>query len=227
MSNLEQIITLTTLYISRGQGLETIFEKYGDTENIKLVAIKFKSAPSSEHSLVYQIGPARCKLQKGLIITAQTWYDEEVADFIENYEIYQDIASKRGDGGVFDRGACEKIYLLDKETNTVAEYGLVPKKDRIYTPEYKELGIRALNPKYQVSLELTGNLFTLEDKNKLKKWRTLKTTDFTRPQLERMLPSLCAATKIRTCNRTRKAIITEQEISCRFDGDTPKHFEVS
>ena len=222
MSNLEQVIAVTTLYLSRGQGLETILEKYGDTEKVRLVAVKFKSAASSIHSMSYQIGPARCKLQRGLIITSQTWYEDDVVDFIQNYKDYQHVASKRGDGGVFDRGSCDAIYLLDKETNTVAEFGLVPKKDRIYTPEYVQFGIRALNSQYQVSLELTGILYILEDKNKLRKWKTLKNTDFTRPQLERMIPGICASTKIRTCNRTRTAIMTDREVSCRFDGDIPK-----
>ena len=225
MSDLEQVIAVTTLYLSRGQGLETILEKYGDTEKVRLVAVKFKSAASSIHSMSYQIGPARCKLQSGLIITSQTWYEDDVVDFIQNYDNYQHIASERGDGGVFDRGSCDAIYLLDKETNTVAEFGLVPKKDRIYTPEYVQFGIRALNSQYQVSLELTGILYILEHKNKLRKWKTLKNTDFTRPQLERMIPGICASTKIRTCNRTRTAIMTDREVSCRFDGDIPKQEE--
>lgn len=217
MSNRAQSITITTLFLTRGEGLEIILEKFGENDNSKLVAIKYKSAPSSIHSIPVQIGPARLKLQKGLSMNPQTWHIKDITDFVENYETYQDIAARKGNGGVFDRGSCEKIYLLDKMTNTVAEFGLVPKKDRIYTPEYKTLGIRALNPQYQISLELTGTLYILTDKNKLKKWRLMDKSDFTRPQLRRRLPGVCEVTRMRTCIRTRIAIMTEEEKSCIFD----------
>lgn len=213
MSNREQIATITTLFLTRGEGLEIILEKFGENDNSKLVAIKYKSAPSSIHSIPVQIGPARLKMQKGLSINPQTWNIEDITDFVENYEIYQDRAAREGNGEVFDRGSCEKIYLLDKMTNTVAEFGLVPKKDRIYTPEYKKLGIRALNPQYQISLELTGILYILTDKNQLKKWRLMDRNDFTRPQIRRYLPGICEIARMRTCIRTRKAIMTEEEKS--------------
>jgi len=197
--------------------LEIILDKFGENDNSKLIAIKYKSAPSANHSLPIQIGPARLKLQKGLSISPQTWHIEDIADFVENYELYQHRAASEGNGGVFDRGSCEKIYILDKITNTIAEFGLVPKKDRIYTPEYKEIGIRALNPNYQISLELTGTLYILTDKNKLKKWRLMDRGDFTRPRIRSRLPGICEVAKMRTCIRTRKAIMTEEEKSCIFD----------
>jgi len=217
MSNREQIGTITTLFLTRGEGLEIILDKFGENDNSKLIAIKYKSAPSANHSLPIQIGPARLKLQKGLSISPQTWHIEDIADFVENYELYQHRAASEGNGGVFDRGSCEKIYILDKITNTIAEFGLVPKKDRIYTPEYKEIGIRALNPNYQISLELTGTLYILTDKNKLKKWRLMDRGDFTRPRIRSRLPGICEVAKMRTCIRTRKAIMTEEEKSCIFD----------
>lgn len=217
MVNGEQTGTITTLFLTRGEGLEIILEKFGENDNSKLVAIRYKSAPSSIHSTPLQIGPARLKLQRGLSINPQTWRIEDITDFVENYEVYQDIAARKGNGGVFDRGSCEKVYLLDKITNTVAEFGLVLKKDRIYTPEYKKLGIRALNPQYQVSLELTGTLYILTEKNKLRKWRLMGRNDFTRPQLRRRLPGVCEVTRMRTCIRTRKAIMTEEEKSCMFE----------
>lgn len=217
MSSGTQTVTITTLFLTRGEGLEIILEKHAETDNSKLIAIKYKSAPSANHSVPIQIGPARLKLQKGLSISPQTWHIEDISDFVENYELYQDRAARRGNGGVFDRGSCEKIYILDKTTNTIAEFGLVPKKDRIYTPEYMELGIRALKPNYQISLELTGTLYTLTDDNKLKKWGVMSRSDFTRPQLERFLPGICEVARMRTCVRTRKAIMTEEETSCFFD----------
>jgi len=222
MGELEQLTTITTLYIPRGEPLEIIFQKYGNTDKVKLIAIKYTSPSTSGHSILYQIGPARCKLQKGLSITSQTWYEKDIEDFIKNYDAYQDIAARRGgDGDVFDRGMCEKVYLLDKEKNWIAEFGLVPKKDRIYTPEYKQFGIRALNQKYQISLELTDTLYILDEKNKLKKEKKIPHGDFTRPQLENLLPAICSVVKIRTCNRVKTAIITEKELDCRFDGIIP------
>jgi len=217
MSNREQIGTITTLFLTRGEGLELILEKFGENDKSKLVAIKYKSAPSAIHSIPVQIGPARLKMQKGLSINPQTWHIKDITDFVENYETYQDMAARKGNGGVFDRGSCEKVYLLDKMTNTIAEFGLVPKKDRIYTSEYKKLGIRALKPNYQISLELTGTLYILTDKNQLKKWRLMDRTDFTRPQLRRRLPGVCEVTRMRTCIRTKIPIMTEQEKSCSFD----------
>lgn len=208
------VITITTLYFDRGKGLETILEQFIETEEIRMVGLKFKSALSAEHQTKKKIGSLTCTLPRGIKITSQFMKESDVKSFWENYEAYQHDAALLGNGGVFDRGSCEQVYLLDKITNTVAEFGLVPKKDRIYTPEYKNLGIKALNPNYQVSLELTGTLYILEDKDKLKKWKTMPRGDFTKPQLEKYLPGVCTAVKMRTCIRERIAIMIDKERSC-------------
>jgi len=141
-----------------------------------------------------------------------------IANIIKYYDEYQHQSAMKGNGDLFYRIICEKLYLLDKHTNTVAEFALVPKKDRMYTTDYLERGIQALNPQYQISLELTPNLYIITDENKLRKWRTIRQTDFTRPNLESILPGVCRATFIRTCLRERTAIMTDAEIACTFNG---------
>ena len=219
MASPEQFIEVTTLYIYRGRGLQAILEKYGDKEDVKLVGATIKSLSTSVHAIYTNIGPIKVKDQRGLVITPQRLNGEDIANIIKFYDEYQDQSARKGNGGLFDRIICEKIYLLDKETNTVAEFALVPKKDRIYTSEYLEKGIKALNPLYQVSLELTQNLYIITDKNQLKKWKTIGRTDFTKPQLEKILPGVCRSTFVRTCLRTRTAIMTDAEIQCIFNGD--------
>jgi len=161
-------------------------------------------------------------MRRGCEITSQRLTEEEIADFRKNYDYYQDVAAKKGDGDLFDRGICEAIYLLDKETNTVAEFTLIPKESRKYTEEYKNKGIKALNAKYQTSLELSGKLYILTDKNQLKKWKDIPHTDFTRPQLEKTLPGVVKTTYVRICQRIKEAKIIDREISCSFDGDIKK-----
>lgn len=219
MTSPEQIIEITTLYIYRGQGLEALLEKYGDTEDVKLVGATIKSHSTSGHAIYTNIGPIKVKDQRGLVITSQRLYEDDIANIIKFYDDYQHQSAVKGDGDLFYRIISEKLYLLDKHTNTVAEFALVPKKDRIYTADYRKRGIQALNPALQISLELTPNLYILTDKNKLRKWRMIKQTDFTRPTLESILPGVCRATFLRTCLRERTAIMIDTEISCTFDGD--------
>jgi len=218
MASLGQILEVTTLYIYRGQGLESLLEKYGDTEDIKLVGATIKSHSTSDHAIHTNIGPIKVKEQRGLIITSQRLYEDDIANIIKFYDEYQHQSALKGDGDLFYRIICEKLYLLDKHTNTVAEFELVPKKDRIYTTDYKKRGIQALNPSLQISLELTPNLYIITDKKKLKKWRMIKQTDFTRPTLESILPGVSRATFIRTCLRERTSIMTDKEIECKFNG---------
>lgn len=214
--------TVTTLWFTRGRGLEAILDQFTETDEVRLVGIKFKSSLTADHQLLYNIGCARLIAPRGLKLDAQFWTESEVRDFWKNYELYQDLAARRGDGGVFDRGYIEEVYLLDKTTNTVAKFALVPTKDRIYTSEYDRMGIKALNPKYQSSLELTNPLYTLNDKDKLKKWKMIPNDDWTRPSLEKLLPGICASVRMRTCIRERSAIMTDKEISCSFEGTIPR-----
>lgn len=221
---MEEIITITDLFIYRGTGIEGLLEKYGNNEKVRLIKLILNTNQSGDYVTEYQIGPLTVKQNKSLYMN-KTLYKKDLENLIKyQINIYEQIKKDFQDYDFEERTYCEKLYLEDKETHNVAEFKLVSKDEKIPTLKFLTRGIQSINPLFKCPLEFSGKLFNLWY-GKLKKIKELKRNERTKPQLLRYIPNIYEATYAKTCELGVEIKTIPKELSCRFDGETPKEVE--
>lgn len=223
---MEEMITITDLFIYRGTGGGGLLDKYGNTEKVRLVKLTLKTNQSGDYITEHQIGPLTVKQNKSLYMD-KTLDIKDLEKLIKNHlNIDEKIKIDFQDYDFWDRTYTNSLYLEDKETHNIAEFKLVSKDDKIPTQKYLTRGIQALNPLFKCPLEFSGNLYHLWY-GKLKKVKTLSRTERTKPQLLKFIPNIYEATYAKTCVLGIEIKKIPKELSCRFDGEPTEEAEDS
>jgi len=217
----EEMITITDLFIYRGAGLEGLLEKYGNTEKVRLIKLTLKTNQSGDYITEHQIGPLKVKQNKSLYME-NTLQTKNLENLIKHQlNINEQIKIDFQDYDFWDRTYCEKLYIEDRETHNIAEFKLISKDEKILTQKYLTRGVQAINPLFKCPLEFSGNLYH-NSYGKLKKVKTLSRTERTKPQLLRYIPNIYETTYAKTCNIGIETKTIPKELSCSFDGETPQ-----
>ena len=221
---MEEMLTITDLFIYRGEGLEGLIDRYGDTEKVRILKVALKTNQCEEGIIQHQVGPLILKENQSRYLD-QTLEKVEILDLIEHLSDYDELIKlKHQDYTFIERTYPTELYIEDKETHYAAEFTLISPDKKIPTDKYKYRGIKAINPNFKCAFEFTGNLYRLSN-GKLKKDITLEKTERTKPQLLRYIPNVYEVTYAKTCNIGKETKIIPKELSCVFDGETTKEVE--
>lgn len=200
-----QVVQRAKLIFDRGLGLPTLLTHFRDREDVKLVSVIIKASGTRGLCVRHQVGPFTVLEPKGGILSPQKLSFDDLEDAERNLETYTlEITKLIGDPGVFERTNVEKIYVLDKETDNVAELGLVPKRELQITPEHQRY-VKRHNPRLQVPLQFTGEIYRLDESGELKKYNTLPETDHTADRFKVLFPNLSKILRLIVCQLVRTA----------------------